>query len=915
MPVDRQQHTSFANGEFDPLLAQREDVGAYYSAAKTLSNVVILPQGGAKRREGFRAIGPARGDIIQHDQSGWTPTAPNGGTAVNFDNVFSDLTTTTTIGTTTEYVVVQLDCVAPIRVSVVDVAVYLNSSSISTAIFALQSSDDDITYTDRAVMVISGNNDWRRFALAPDNDLGTHRYWRLAVLNPDADDYGSATVTLNRTDFQYENGYSVASQTPVEAKIRKITTSIDEEYFAVLTLFNADIYTSSGVWVASCLTPYDAAQIPEVKTSQSLDTLVMYQKDFSPYIIQRLYGDPNEWRFDYFAFETVAQFPFPDSTAGGVNEVQEVYFSSMSVGNRFVFEYNGQISQEIAWNATPATNIASITTALEGLDDITSVTVTNPSGTNYAIEFNGDDANKFFATLIVDLLDGSGTAVMSRKAYGKPNEEDLWSPARGYPRCGTFYQGRHWMGGFLDRPDLICSSRAGDITDFKADADPIATSPLVLAPDIDEQVTVENIYPGRNLQIFTSSAEMFIPEEPITPENVAIKVASKWGAFTNTQQVDVQGGTMFIDRNGTNIREYLYSDVERSYTSEPISILASHLVQAPKEMALRRSVDTDEPTVMYVVNTGRDRTKAVVPPAAVTVDRAQKVTGFARIETEGECLGVAATQGGDVCWLVKRELAGNEWTFVEIIDKEHWGDHSMQIDNPDLEEFTATAAQTLFTYTFTSPIESYDVAVFSRATDLDFWTRVEPTEYTLDLGAKTVTFSTGVTLGTKIAIMPRATSFTLTDGSLEGISCYVHCDDRAVGLHTPVANVVNILGDEGFWFHAKIGLEMIPEITLHPYRGKGDRSPTMQKQRIFRTLISMERTSNISVGYEGGTQRPISLTDWDGGPWDADIEDVLFTGVKRVSALGGWLTEPRITISQTEPGPFLVRSITYDVRF
>ena len=126
---------------------------------------------------------------------------------------------------------------------------------------------------------------------------------------------------------------------------------------------------------------------------------------------------------------------------------------------------------------------------------------------------------------------------------------------------------------------------------------------------------------------------------------------------------------------------------------------------------------------------------------------------------------------------------------------------------------------------------------------------------------------------------------------------------------------MTIGGDEGFFFEARIGIRMVPRILLQPYKGKGGRSPTMQRQRIFRALVNLERTSHAAISMEGQTPKAIALTDYDGEIYDQDLEEILFTGVKRVSGLGRWELEPRLEITQTEPGPFVLRSVSYDIRF
>ena len=57
MSRTRYTQNSFVGGALDPSLFGRTDLGSYYAAAAKLENMVVLPQGGVKRREGLRYIG------------------------------------------------------------------------------------------------------------------------------------------------------------------------------------------------------------------------------------------------------------------------------------------------------------------------------------------------------------------------------------------------------------------------------------------------------------------------------------------------------------------------------------------------------------------------------------------------------------------------------------------------------------------------------------------------------------------------------------------------------------------------------------------------------------------------------------------------------------------------------------------
>jgi len=913
MPTGRHIQTSLAAGEFDPLLWSREDVTFFYNSARRISNVTPLPQGGGKRREGWRLLYPQRGTLEAISLGGATVTAPNGGTAANAKdgNTATLLTTTVAIGTTNPYVIASVDFGGSVDLSALDViGLRLIGSSVSAPVI-LQSSPDNAAWTTRDTINVGATEYDRRYAAPPDQLLGSARYWRLAVSAPAT--LGTATAELAELRAWSEAGYTTGGTTPGEVQTLRLTSSIADEYALVLVAGTVDIFRfDTGVWVASVPVPHTDATIRRTKATPSLDTLIMYHADIQTYQVQRL-GSDGDWRSGPVIFDSVTKFAFDDANvSGGQNEKQSLILASTSVGDTLVFEVDGEITGVVTLSATLGANIIAFENAINALTRVTSVDVDVPVSGNYVIEFIGVDGKKPWPIIVCNIITGSGTANIERVQDGRPDTDDLFSATRGWPGCGAFYQGRHWMGGFKARPDLLVGSRAGAIFDFRADEDPIAGSPIAVAPNVDDKVEIMAIYPGRHLQIFTSSTEFYIPDEPITVDNIALKATSRLGAGEFTLPVDVQGGTLFVDRNGRAIREYLFTDAEQSYSAEPVSLLAGHLVAQPRSVALRRGSDIDKPTMLLLANTGVDRLGNTVPASVCVIDRAQQVTAFVRITTEGTPLSFVCSQNGEALTVCNRDLAGVAWNFLEKFDEDCMSDCSVILDNPDVEEFTATAAQTVFTYTFASPILETDVAAW-RYTGVR-WERLGG--YTVDLTAKTVTFAEGRELGEEIRINRRKGEITLgsSGAHLAGVEVYVHGDGLPLGFFTSVGGIID-LEDSRFDFSTEVGLYQIPDIILHPYKGKGEISPTMANMRVFQTLLAMERTGAISIGTQSTRQRPVPLRKFGSGQTDPFLEELLFSGVKRIAGIGSWEKEPCLRISQDAPMPFLLRSITYDVRF
>ena len=924
MPVARHIQTNFTAGEFDPLLAWREDVSFFYNSAYRLENVVPLPQGGLKRRGGMKHIKRQRGELSEITSSA-TITAPSGGTVsyLTDGSAGGVFRTTAALSTNTVYQIAVFDFGSAQRLGVVDMAglrLENTPSATTTVTVSLEFSDDGITWSpDTSAYVLDeisvGTASYnRRLCSVPSGAFSTnHRYWRLSILNPSAADYGSTTVAIDELKI-YDQAVAGSTGAPSDAKLFSMSPGNGSEYVLVASEYCVDIYNVAlDEFVSSVPIDHNSSQISEIKTAVNRDSLVLYHKDIPPIVITNLGADA-DWGAKYMTFSSVVRYPFSTgAVSGGVDEVQYVNFESMATGDKFHFEYNGQSSAEIVWSGSVFTDIQ---TALNAMDDFSNVVVTDLGTGDCEIKWTGVDGKKPWAILVVAIVSGSGTANIWHKTYGRPDTDDLWSATRGYPRCGTFYQGRHWMGGFRDAPDVLVASRATDPTDFKEDADPIAVSPIVVAPQIDEEITITDIYAGRHLQIFTTSGEFYIPTEPITPDNIAIKAATRHGSNGVTQPVSVQGGTLFVERNGRAIREFLYLDAEQSYSAEPISLVAGHLVAQPRSIALRRPLDIDEPRMLLIANTGQDSDGNDVPAAMAVIDRAQQVTAFSRITTNGTVKSFATTQSGTAWALVERDLVGSEgpyWHYLSRLDADFMADEALEATNTEYDEYTATSGQTVFTYTFTSPATDADVAVWTRAASTDDWSRVSSADYTVNLGAQTVTFNTGRASGELIRVNKRQSTVRVSPpGHNKGETFMVNADRTVpLGEFTATATTVTAgdtidLGSARWDFTVQFGYKFNPRVVLQAFKGRLPMSPTMKKQRIFRALVQMIKTGSLSVGTYGQSLKDTTILSGSAK---------VFTGTKRLSGLGKWEIEPRLEFSQAQSAPWQIAAITYDVRY
>jgi hypothetical protein len=131
----------------------------------------------------------------------------------------------------------------------------------------------------------------------------------------------------------------------------------------------------------------------------------------------------------------------------------------------------------------------------------------------------------------------------------------------------------------------------------------------------------------------------------------------------------IDGATFFVDRTGKAVREYIYTYTEEAYTSGTVSLLASHILNAPVDMDVLRGTPDDDSNYLYLVN--GDGTVAVFNTL-----RSQEVGGWTLWQTNGTIESVAVVVD-EVYFVVKRTIDGTDYRFIEELNKLHYTDCSV----------------------------------------------------------------------------------------------------------------------------------------------------------------------------------------------------------------------------------------------
>ncbi len=621
--------SSFVSGELSPLLKGRIDINQYYQAVETADNVVIVPQGGMRRRPGTEFIGECVKGISKMSP---TYTMPNGGTTsvLNDGNDATTTSTTTGISTTNPYIVAKMDLLSAQAIEFVDIR-QISLSSGTSSQFKIQYSTDDVTYTDAASVPLLGSNP-QNFRLLVDQ---TARYWRLARIG--STDLGAATVTLA--------GLSLYQESAILSTPRLVDMSVEDDrhYLVEFTRDNIRIYRTPNTRVADIKPTYSgltSAQIENIRVAQ-VENVMLIVGDFAPMRLVNL-GTDSDWVIDNIPFTNVPQYDFDDAQSPTpVNDVQVLTLGggSLAKGDRFQVDIESIQSKNItfAGDSTADEQASTVFNIQKNLQEMpvfgeTGVAVARTGALQYTITISGESTKNFelFSGYFTE-GNASNTVSFSKTADGSPRKEDVWSATRGYPNSICFYEGRLVLGGTESKPQSIFMSKTGSFFDFDIDDgdDDEGIFATISSRKLNDIV---DVYPGRNLQIFTSGAEFAVTSRPVTPSSINIQPQTSHGA-NKVEVQDVDGSTLFVDRHGKSILSFLYSFNEDAYTTDDRSVLASHLINQPVDMALLAGTASDDANWLFIVNSDGSAT-------ILNTLRSQDINGYTRWNTDGDIKSV-----------------------------------------------------------------------------------------------------------------------------------------------------------------------------------------------------------------------------------------------------------------------------------
>lgn len=243
--------------------------------------------------------------------------------------------------------------------------------------------------------------------------------------------------------------------------------------------------------------------------------------------------------------------------------------------------------------------------------------------------------------------------------------EGAWSNVRGFPTCSTFFQNRLLQASTFTQPNLIWGSVSDDYTSFRQST-PTVDDDAVILPLVTRQMNaVRSMVSLAEVLAFTASSEWRIDASSggvLSPTSALAKVQGYRGAST-VDPVMVSNRVLFVQTQGSVLRDLGYKFDEDVYTGSDLTILASHLFRGHTiiDMCYQR----EPQSIVWCV-----REDGVL--LGLTYLKEQEVWAWHRHDTQGYFESVACITGttrNELWAVVSRTVGGETKRFVERLSE------------------------------------------------------------------------------------------------------------------------------------------------------------------------------------------------------------------------------------------------------
>jgi len=363
---------------------------------------------------------------------------------------------------------------------------------------------------------------------------------------------------------------------------------------------------------------------------------------------------------------------------------------------------------------------------------------------------------------------------------------------------------------------------------------------------------------------------------------------------------------LYAQKNGKSIREYLFSDVENAYASTSISILASHLVNAPVDMTMITGTTTRPEQFAFFTN--NDGTLALFHSV-----RAEKIAGWTlwTTRTDDEFVSITALNENLFC-VCKRELEGSTiYTLEKFAEQDDLtldcsGTTTVNQQGTPLVNGGSQTGTSLNVDGYTSAPNTGDVITIDAVSGSYEIQTVTPT-------------ASGYTIVLNQALDSSPAdnaAITITSGRVHNSPAHlteetVNAVDGTFSLgEFTTTSSDTVTFNEAHTAGVILGFNYNPSLETMPIDREVNTGPlTGEIKRISRAVIDLSDTLNVALQAADNTAKSLVIRQVDFNVANA-VDKV--TGKKEFFFLG-YDRQPTLKITQTAPLPLKVLGVALEV--
>ena len=652
-------------------------------------------------------------------------------------------------------------------------------------------------------------------------------------------------------------------------------------------------YSSGGTAakVFEIATTYTAAQVNDIKFTQSADVMYLVHPEHEPAKLTRT--GHTSWTLADVVFTRGPYLP-TNTTTTTLNP------GSSGVGTGVALVASADLFA--------STDVGRLVKLHNGHAKITAFT----DAQNVTIE-------------ILEALDASTATTDWQLGY--------FSATDGFPETVSFFEQRLVYGGTTNYPQTIFASESGDY-DSMDEASAGASNAFIYTIAANRVNKIRFLTPARDLIVGTAGGEFKVGRptgEPLKPDNVQITQQTTFGVAT-TQPVQIGNAILFVQRQKRKVREFGYNFQDDAYVAPDMTLLSEHITEGGiEEVAYAQEPDS----IYWAV-----RNDGVL--LGLTYQREEDIVAWHRHIMGGkaqECKITVTDYDNTVSGstLVFTKSNGTTVTFTSTTGTAGTNEFKTETNNnttaSNLQttinghaDFTATVSSAVVTIKETTP-ESTGLLTVVSSDNVRLLGQNET-----HAKVKSVATITEVTENQTWVIVERIINGA-TVQHVEFLNEDVNMDSSLTGTVTGASTTVTSLDHlEGETVQILIDNAVYPKqkVTNGAVSVSLPSTFASKNIQVGKGFVSTLKTLNIEAGAQAGTAQgrekryneiivrlheSVGVTiNNDQLPFRSSADEMgqpipEFTGDKRVSNLG-WDKEGQITIQQTQPLPLTVLAIT-----